>query len=424
MTSTPTAEGRISRLKQFIYLPQSAWTLTSTSALWSIGTAMASPYQTLYFEEIGASPILIGLLLAYGTAVTVLALLVGGHIADTWGRRRIIIVFSWVSVASAAVYALVNAPYLIVIPLTMASAASVYTPAFNSVLFDEIKPNDRIRAFSVFSAINTIPSIFAPTFGALLMDQYGILYGVKYAYLASVLFGAIGVSFRTKTLSETYVPKKKLSQVDEAGVSKKKNFFSYMKESFVSGIDATRNADSLVKKLLLYVTLAGIGTGLTSPYASIYVVNNLGFNPIAYSLVADLGGLTTVVLLFLVVFLVKRMGAKNGVLVASVSAPIANVIFSQAKTMDELLEWGVTGAVGTAIQSTSLSTMQADAIEEEHRGKILAMFSLFPALVSLPCQIIAGIMYSSIAPVSPFVAAVVPFSLGAFVLFSIKTEKK
>jgi hypothetical protein len=213
-------------------------------------------------------------------------------------------------------------------------------------------------------------------------------------------------------LSETYVTKPR----------EKKTLFTYIKDSLVSGIDATRKSDSVVKRLLLYTTLAGVGTGLTSPYASIYVVDYLKFRPIDYSIVVDLAGVTTVCLLLGVVFLLKRMGPKNGVLVASVAAPVSNVMFSQAKTMDELLEWGVTGAVGTAIQSPSLSTMQAEAINLEHRGKILAMFSILPSVVSLPSQIAAGFMYSSIAPVVPFLAAIAPFTIGALVLLSIRVR--
>lgn len=245
------------------------------------------------------------------------------------------------------------------------------------------------------------------------MEYYGVLDGIKLAYALSAMFGVIGVSIRTKLLPETYVVKE----------PEKKPFFSYIKESFVSGIKATRKSDFIVKRLLLYTTLAGIGTGLSAPFASIYVIDVLKFKPIDYSIVVDLAGLTTVCLLFAVVFLVQRMGAKNGVLVASIAAPVSNVMFSQAKTMDELLEWGVTGAVGTAIQSPSLSTMQAEAIEREHRGKILAMFSILPSLVSLPSQVAAGILYSSVAPVAPFVIAVVPFTMGAIILLSIKNTK-
>jgi MFS family permease len=373
---------------------------------------MATPYLTLYFSALHASNLDIGILVGYGTGVTIIALLIGGYIADTWGRRQVIIIFSWVSVASAAIYAVINSPDLIILPLTVSSLASVYTPAFNSVMFDSIKPSDRIRGFSVFSAVNTIPSMFAPTFGGLLMQYFGILDGVKIAYALSASFGVIAVSIRTRLLSETYIVKAR----------GEKPFISYIKESFVSGLSATRRADSLVKRLLLYTTLAGIGTGLSAPFASIYVVDKLKFNPIDYSFIVDLAGLTTVCLLFAVVFLIQRMGAKNAVVLASIAAPVSNVMFSQAKTMDELVEWGVTGAVGTAIQTPSLSSMQAEKIELEHRGKILAMFSILPAMVSFPSQIAAGILYSWVA-VSPFLLAVIPFTAGAIILLSIESTK-
>jgi MFS transporter, DHA1 family, tetracycline resistance protein len=402
------------KLQAFLFLPRNAWILTSTSALWSVGSAMATPYQTLYFASLGASAFDIGILVAIGTGVTVFALLLGGYVADTWGRRRVIVVFCWVSVASAVIYAAIDAAYFIIIPIIIGSLASVYTPAFNSVMFDSIEPGDRIRGFSVFSAINTMPSIFTPTIGGLLMAHYGILDGVKIAYLASASFGAVSISFRQKLLKETYHPVGR----------ERKSFFSFIKDSFLSGIDATRKSDKIVKQLLLYITLAGVGTGLTAPYASIYVVDHLNFNPIDYSVIVDLAGLTTVCLLLGVVFLIQRLGAKNGVMIASIAAPVSNVMFSQAKTMDELLEWGVTGAVGTAIQSPSLSTMQAEAIEQEHRGKILAMFSILPALVSLPSQVVAGYLYSTVAPVVPFIVAVVPFTIAAIVLFRLKGAKE
>jgi DHA1 family tetracycline resistance protein-like MFS transporter len=415
MTSTKTANGNaFYKLRSFFYLPRNSRILTSTSGLWSVGSAMANPYQSLYFAALGTSPLDIGMLVAFGTAVTFVALLVGGYVADTWGRRRVIIIFSWVSVASAAMYAAIDSWYLILIPLTFNSVSSMYTPAFNSLMFDEIEPGDRIRGFSVFSAINTVPSIFAPTLGGLLMQHFGILYGIKLAYVSSALFGVLGVSIRTRALHETYVLTIK---------REKKSFLAYISESFVSGFKATRRSNSIVKRLLLYTTLAGIGTGLTSPFASIYVVDFLKFDPISYSLIVDFAGLTTVCLMLAVVFLIQRMGARNGVLVASIAAPVSNVMFSQAKTMDELLEWGVTGAVGTAIQTTSLSTMQAEAIELEHRGKILAMFSILPALMSLPSQVAGGLLYQRIAPVTPFLMSIVPFTAGAIVLFSIRASR-
>lgn len=398
-------------VRDFFYLPKNAWILTSTSALWTVGSAMANPYQTLYFSVLGAGSITIGLLVAFGTGVTIFATLIGGYMADTLGRRVVVIAFSWVSVLSAFVFFLINSAELIIVPLTISSVAGLYTPAFNSIMMDSIAPEDRVRGFSVFNAINTFPSVFAPTFGGILMSYFGVLHGIKYAYLGSALFGVVAVSIRTKRLQETYEPKRD-------PLRERHSPWYYIKNSFVEGLSSVRQSGSVVKKLLLYVTLAGVGTGLTSPFISLFVVDHLKFSPFDYSLVVDLAGISTVVLLLIVVFLIQRLGAKKSTLVASVAAPISNVIFAQAKTMDELLEWGVTGAVATAIQTPSLATMQAEAIPIEDRGKILAMFSILPLIVSLPSQVAAGFLYQNVSPASPFVISLLPFGAAALILYS------
>lgn len=404
-------EDAAARLRNFMSLPKSAWILTSTSALWSVGTAMANPYQSVYFAALGASPLAIGLLVAYGTGVTIFALLLGGYIADAWGRRNIVIIFSWVSVGATFIYSLIGSSAFIVLPLTLASAASIYTPAFNSIMMDSIKSVDRIRGFAVFSAINTIPSMFSPTFGGLLIDEFGARHGLHLCYIVSCIFGIVAVAIRTAKLPETHVVEKKPTN----------SLRTYFKISFIEGIRAIETSASVVKRLLLYVTLAGIGTGLTSPFVSIYVVDYLKIDAISYSIVVDLAGVTTVCLLLLVVFLIRKLGSKTSILLASVAAPVSNVMFTQAKTMDELLEWGVTGAVSTALQTPSISTMQAEAIEKQNRGKVLAMFSIFPTLVSLPSQVVAGVLYSNISPVFPFLLSLIPFGIAAFVLYTIKS---
>ena len=371
---------------------------------------MANPYQSVYFASLGASPFVIGLLVAYGTGLTVIALLLGGYVSDVWGRRKVVILFSWVSVASAFVYCVINAPILIILPLSLASVASFYTPAFNSIMMDSIEPSDRIRGFAVFSAINTIPSVFAPTLGGALINQFGVTPGLRLCYLASGLSGVVGIGIRSLRLKETYTT----PPVSAKSLSR------HLKDSFVEGIRSIRESSPVVRRLLLYVTLAGIGTGLTSPFVSIYVVDYLRINALSYSVVVDLAGAATVILLFLVVFLIRRLGSKRGILLASVAAPISNVMFTQAKNMDELFEWGVTGAVSTALQSPSLSTMQAETIELRNRGKVLAMFSILPTIVALPSQVLAGFLYSATFPAAPFAVSIIPFALAALILYTVR----
>ena len=40
------------RLRGAFYLPRNAWILTATATIWSIGGAMSTPFQSLYFYDL------------------------------------------------------------------------------------------------------------------------------------------------------------------------------------------------------------------------------------------------------------------------------------------------------------------------------------------------------------------------------------
>jgi MFS family permease len=371
---------------------------------------MASPYQTLYFSALGATPIFIGLLLGYSSVVGIVTAIIGGYIADTLGRRKIILVFSWISVLGGFLYFLIDSSTLILVPLTLNSLSSIYQPAFGSIVMDEIEPADRIRAFSIYNALGAIPTMFSPTIGGVLIARFGTAEGVRLAYLGSTLFGILGIALRTKMLKETFVPRPR----SRMGVR------SYLSETFLTSFKAARRANRVVRRLLLYVALAGVGTGLTSTLASYFVVTHLSIRATEYSYVVDAAGVVTFSLYLGIIFLIRRIGVRKSMLLASVASPIGTIVLTQAKTTEELLGWGLGGAINTALQASSLPTMQAEAIPPEDRGKILALFGIMPNVATLPSQVLAGLLYSNVSPVAPFIAALVPFMGAAFILYSIE----
>jgi MFS family permease len=90
----------IDHLRKGFYLPGEAWILALSATVWNIGGSMANPYQSIFFSAVGADSLFIGYLLAMSSAVTALMQLIGGYVADAWGRRRVIIIFSFVSAGS------------------------------------------------------------------------------------------------------------------------------------------------------------------------------------------------------------------------------------------------------------------------------------------------------------------------------------
>jgi MFS transporter, DHA1 family, tetracycline resistance protein len=398
------------RVRKFLRLPKNTWALNSTSALWSVGGYMASPFQVLYFAALGASPFQIGLLVAYSTGVAIITMIIGGYLADSWSRRKPIIIFSWLSVLGSLLFVFINSDLLIVVPLTLTSAANIYTPAFNSIMMDEISPQDRIRAFSIAGALSSAPGIFMPTVGGLFLSHFGTISGTRIDYLCNCLFGVVAVALRTVMLKDAFTP----------STSGTKGISSRISESFVGGVKSVRRSNSSVKRLLVYVALTGVGTGLTSTLVPLFAITHLSINPTAYSVVVDISGLVTVCLYLVLVILIERIGARRSILLSSVASSVSNIFLTQAKNANELVGWGVSTAFYTVLLSPSLSAVQAETIPRQDRGKILAVFGVLPNVAALPSQILAGILYSGVSPVAPFLLSLLPFTVAAVLLYSIE----
>ena len=231
---------------------------------------MINPYQSVYFSGLGANSVFIGFLLGVNSAVTALMQLVGGYVADAWGRRKVIVIFSFLSAATAFVFIFISEPALLMIPIVIGAISGIYGPAFNATLTDSMEPELRARGLVSFTLVTSLPSIFFPYIGGTLMQTLGTLEGLRIAFFFSGLLGVIGVSYRALTLKETY-----------AGVrgKEKKRIRRLVSDFFTDNLFVLRNATDGAKKLLIYAVLASVGTAMTVPYTSIYLVNIANLPP-------------------------------------------------------------------------------------------------------------------------------------------------
>ena len=166
---------------------------------------MVNPYQSVYFLGLGANSLFIGLLLGVNSAVTALVQLVGGYVCDRWGRRKVIVIFSFLSAVTAFVFIFVSAPALLMVPIVIGAISGIYGPAFNATLTDSMEPELRARGLVSYTLVTSLPSIIFPYVGGTLMQILGTLNGLRVAFFFSGLLGVIGVSYRAVKLKETFV---------------------------------------------------------------------------------------------------------------------------------------------------------------------------------------------------------------------------
>jgi len=370
---------------------------------------MANPYQSIYFNALGADSLFIGYLLAMSSALTALMQLVGGYVADAWGRKKVIIVFSFMSAASAFVYIFIDQYHLLIIPITLASIAGVYGPAFNAILTDSMQPELRARGIASYTLVTSLPSMFCPYMGGMLMERFGMLNGLRIAFFLSGLFGVIGVSYRAIKLKETY-----------RGTRSEKGISHFISDFVKDNALILKQASDGVKRLLLYSVLISIGAGMTVPYTSLYVLGALGLQPGIYGLVTNLTGMISVALLFPATRIAERVGLKRSVIYASISVPLNQLIFVSARGMDDLVAWGVIGSASNALLGPSLTALQANLSTKETRGRMMAMFSVFSLITSIPSQIFGGYLYNNLGHYAPFLASIPMFVFATISLTRIK----
>jgi MFS family permease len=411
LTSSSESKKILKNWRGRFYLPGNTWVLALSATVWNIGGAMVNPYQSVYFTGLGANSVFIGLLLAVNSAVTALMQLVGGYVADAWGRRKVIVIFSFLSAGSAFVFIFISQPALLMIPIVIGAISGIYGPALNATLTDSMEPELRARGLVSFTLVTSLPSIFFPYVGGTLIQIFGTLEGLRIAFFFSGLLGIIGVSYRALALKETYIGVRS---------NEKKRIRRLVSDFFTDNLFVLRNATDGAKKLLIYAVLASVGTAMTVPYTAIYLVNVANLRPEFYGLLTNVAGLISVLLLLPAARIIERVGLRKSAIYASVSIPVNQLIFVRAKGTDDFVAWSTIGGASGALLGPSLTALQANFSPQEMRGRIMAMFSVFSLITAVPAQIAGGYLFQTLGPLSPFIASTPIFVLATLILIRVK----
>jgi MFS family permease len=397
----------------FLYLPRNAWVLGASSAVWAIGGSIVNPYQSVFFSALGTPLVYIGVLGAVSSVVTAVMYLIGGYIADARGRRGVITTFSFLAVGVAFIYIFIDNWPLLFIPVILGALSGIYTPAFNAVLNDSMEPNLRPIGFASFTIISTIPSLFSPYIGGVLMERIGVVEGLKLGYFISGVLGLVGVSWRAMKLEETYAPKKRV----------KVGLMDFVKGVIRDNAHALREANLEAKKLIVYAGLTSVATGLSTLYISLYLIKGISLPPSVYGLLTGVSALTTILLLLPAANFVNRVGLKKAAVLSALSSPLSMLVFVSANGMNDLITWSVTGGVSGALVSPTIQSLQGNTVPKQIRGRLMAMFNIVPLLVTTPAQIASGYLYTYVSHVAPFIVSIPFYVASIIVLTTIRVSK-
>ena len=157
---------------------------------------MIFPFLTLYFSEtLGRTTA--GILLITSQLITAFTGLLGGFLADKFGRKRMLIVAISGEIMCFVLFAfarssLINSPLLVLIAFTGVSiAGSFYQPAAQAMIADVVPEKHRAYVFSIFFTMLNIAVVVGPLLGAVLYINYPVQSVIVIIILESILLLAL-----------------------------------------------------------------------------------------------------------------------------------------------------------------------------------------------------------------------------------------
>lgn len=133
---------------------------------------MYFPFITVYFANALGNHTA-GILMTIPPIVSIIGSMVGGNLADKWGRRPIMLIGASFQTIMFAIFAFSNSywiNYLAFIGIGLGKA--IYSPASEAMVADIVSENDRRQIFATFITGNNIGAVLGPALGAFFFFYY------------------------------------------------------------------------------------------------------------------------------------------------------------------------------------------------------------------------------------------------------------
>jgi len=150
-----------------------------------------------YLQTLGAAVVIIGLFDALQTLLGALYAYPGGWLADRWGQRRSLMLFSALSLAGYLVVLLWQHWLAVVLGAFLFLAWSAFSlPTTFTVIATSLKQHQHTMGVGIQSMVRRVPMMIGPLIGGWLITRFGWHEGIKVALLCCIGLGATTMIFQ------------------------------------------------------------------------------------------------------------------------------------------------------------------------------------------------------------------------------------
>jgi len=397
---------------RFGFMSRNFLVLTLTSTLWGIPTSICNTYFSLYVFGLGGTEIIIGLVTALGSASFVIVAIIGGHLADLYGRKKLVGTMTLILGLSQFLIAFAPNWQILSITVIVANICWIFEPAFWAILADSISEQKRGTAYSLYSCLSFLPWAIMPSIGGYLIDTQGILATMRLAYIGLAASGIIAGMLRLSLLQETIscTPQKKDSQRNFKKVGK------LIKDSFKEHLQAWRWMPHSALALTVSYILWAFEYGLVEPYWIVYAEDVIGLTSTEWGIIIAVGSAISIGSKTLLVGrMLDKFGRRKVLLATTALDVFTYLLFIRCGMFTQVLMlWAVSYFIWSFYDPT-YSALEADLVPKERRGRVYAVFTVAWNAFIVPASMLGGFIYEQVSPQLSFIFA----SVGVIVCFAL-----
>ena len=342
--------------------------MTLSAGIWTFAGQLNMPFQSLFILHLGGTYFHIGLIASIRAIARIIPTLIGGQLADTYGRKKIIIITCFMMSFNALIFAFAKNIWWLALASTISAIAhGLREPAFASIIADSTVRGTRAQSYAMWFIIPPLFGVASPYIMGTLMDRHGFLQMIRIGYLLLFVAASIASIIRYYYIEET------LPASGPAKIGIKE-----LTTDTLKGIRETMGTLPRTLKVLgIMGALFGLGAAIGQPYWVIYATEDvIKLSLSQWGLIAATKTITATLVGFPLARISDRKGRLFLLIPSIIITPLAIVGFINSRTFIQTLLVTILTTVLGSMGMSSGQALFADLTEPQHRGRVTAFWSI------------------------------------------------
>lgn len=375
-----------------------------SAGTWNLAGQMTWPFFSLYVLGLGGNYVDIGLISAMSAVIRVVPTFLGGYLADTVGRKRIIYAMTFLLAFNELVNAFAPTYQILFLSAAIGALCGGFRdPAFQSLLADSTTPENRALSYALWNVVPPLFGLLSPYAIGVLMDKYGTVVAMRWAYMFVFGMGLVAATLRYKFLQET------LDTDGEVEV----NLRGAVREIVDDFRLTFRTLPGQLWVFFGIDMVLSFGWSMIDPYSVPYAKEVVGVSSAQWGFQLMLWTLVNIIVRMPSARASDLYGRLKFIRPTVLLYPILIFMFTNAKSFRDVLMIRMAIAVLGSIDGPSWQALYADYAPKEHRGRFNALLSLSWTVVWSTGGVIGGYLYQEHAKGTPFMLGSGLLLLGA-----------